>query len=59
MLSFPDLTPHGVSTPGKGMRYTLVNTQPVIRAIGVSHTACEDEFRRNLRSHSCSVFSFL
>ena len=30
----------------------------VIRAIGVSHTACKDEFRRNLRSHSWSVFSF-
>ena len=24
----------------------------------VSHTACKDEFRRNLRSHSWSVFSF-
>ena len=32
------------------------NTQPVIRAIGVSHTACEDEFRQNIRSHSWSVF---
>ena len=29
-----------------------------MRAIGVSHTACKDEFRRNLRSHSWSVFSF-
>ena len=29
-----------------------------MRAIGVSHTACIDEFRRNLRSHSWSVFSF-
>ena len=28
-----------------------------MRAIGVSHTACKDEFRRNLRSHSWSVFS--
>ena len=28
------------------------HTQPVIRAIGVSHTACKDEFRQNLRSHS-------
>ena len=27
-------------------------------AIGVSHIACKDEFRRNLRSHSWSVFSF-
>ena len=34
------------------------DTQPVIRAIGVSHTACKDEFRQNLRSHSWSVFSF-
>ena len=25
---------------------------PVIRAIGVSHTACKDEFRQNIRSHS-------
>ena len=31
---------------------------PVIRAIGVSHTACKDEFRRNIRSHSWSVFLF-
>ena len=29
-----------------------------MRAIGVSHTACKDEFRRNLRSHSWSVFAF-
>ena len=28
------------------------DTQPVIRAIGVSHTACKDEFRQNIRSHS-------
>ena len=34
------------------------DTQLVIRAIGVSHTACKDEFRRNLRPHSWSVFSF-
>ena len=34
------------------------DTQLVMRAIGVSHTACKDEFRRNLRSHSWSVFSF-
>ena len=26
--------------------------------IGVSHTACKDEFRRNLRSHSWSILSF-
>ena len=39
--------------------YILVeDTQPVVRAIGVSHTACKDEFRQNLRSHSWSVFSF-
>ena len=40
--------------------YILNNedTQPAIRAIGVSHTACKDEFRQNLRSHSWSVFSF-
>ena len=29
-----------------------------MRAIGVSHTACKDEFRRTLRSHSWSVFLF-
>ena len=34
------------------------DTQLVIRAIGVSRTACKDEFRRNLRSHSWSEFSF-
>ena len=34
------------------------DTQLVMRAIGVSHTACKDEFRRNLRSHSWSVFYF-
>ena len=36
-----------------------MGTQPVIRAIGVSHTACKDEVRHNPRSHSWwSVFSF-
>ena len=30
-----------------------------IRAIGVSHTACKDEFRQNIRSHSWSVFYFI
>ena len=30
----------------------------IMRAIGVSHTACKHEFRRNLRSHSWSVFPF-
>ena len=32
----------------------------IMRAIGVSHTACKDEFRRNLRSHSWmeSIFIF-
>ena len=34
------------------------DTQLVMRAIEVSHTACKDEFRRNLRSHCWSVFSF-
>ena len=28
------------------------DTQPVIRAIGVSHTTCKDEVRQNIRSHS-------
>ena len=35
------------------------NTHPVIREIGVSHTACKDEFRQNLRPHRWSVFLFL
>ena len=36
------------------------DTQPVIRAIGVSHTACKDEFRQNLRPHSSwSFFIFI
>ena len=30
-----------------------------MRAIGVAHTARKDEFRRNLRSHSWGVSSFL
>ena len=29
-----------------------------LHIIGVSHTACKDEFRQNLRFHSWSVFSF-
>ena len=29
-----------------------------MRAIGVSHTACKDEFRQNLRSHTWSVFLY-
>ena len=39
--------------------YHLYYTQPVMRAIGVSHAACKDEFRQNLRSHSWSVFLLL
>ena len=39
-------------------KHIYEDTQLVMRAIGVSHTACKDEFRRNLRSHSWSVFSF-
>ena len=35
-----------------------MDTQLVMRAIGVSHTACKDEFRRNLLSYSWSVVSF-
>ena len=42
---------------GESPTYILdEDTQPVIRAIGVSHTACKDEFRQNPRSHSWSVF---
>ena len=36
-----------------------VYPHPVIRAVGVSHTACEDEFRRNLRSHNSRVRLFI
>ena len=39
-------------------RYHLPGIMPVIRAIGVSHTARKDEFRQNLQSHSWSVFYF-
>ena len=34
----------------------IEDTHPVTRAIGVSHTACKYDFRRNLRSHSGSVY---
>ena len=45
---------------GESPTYILnEDTQPVIRAIGASHTACQDEFRQNIRSHSWSVFLFL
>ena len=39
---------------GKSPTYSIRNedTRPVIRSIGVSHTAYKDEFRQNLRSHS-------
>ena len=34
------------------------DTHTVIRAIGVSHTACKYEFRQKLRSHSWSVYIY-
>ena len=38
----------------------IEDTHPAIRAIGVSHTACnDDEFRQNLRSHSWMECIFL
>ena len=41
---------------GESPTYTLdEDTHPGTRAIGVSHTACKDEFRRNLRRHVWSV----
>ena len=40
------------------MSSTLVHEILILDYIIVSHTACKDEFRRNLRSHSWSVFSF-
>ena len=47
-----------IRLPFSGPTQYILNedTQLVMRAIGVSHTACKDEFRRNLRSHSWSVF---
>ena len=36
--------------------YNNKDIQPVIRAIGVSHTACKDEFRQKLLSHSAGVY---
>ena len=35
-----------------------MRTHLVARAIGVSQTACTDEFRGNLRSHSWTEFEF-
>ena len=37
---------------------SLMRTHPVKRAIGVSHTACKDEFRQNLLSHTAGVYSY-
>ena len=34
-----------------GRPVSLMRTHTVLRAIGVSHTACKDEFRRNIQSH--------
>ena len=39
-------------------RSNTITRSPLLRAIGVSHTACKDEFRQNIQSHSWSVFSF-
>ena len=45
---------------GESPTYILnEDTQPEIRAIEISHTACKDEIRQNLRSHSWSVALFL
>ena len=42
---------------GESPTYILnEHTQPVIRAIGVSHTGCKYEFRQNIRPHRSSVF---
>ena len=44
---------------GESPTYILnEDTQPVIRAIGVSHTTCKDKFRQNIRSPSWSVYFF-
>ena len=48
-----------IELQGESPTYILnEDTQPAIRAIGVSHTAYKDVFRQNIRSHSWSVFSF-
>ena len=50
---------YNITYIGESPTYILnEDTKLVMRAIGVSHTACKDEFRRNLRSRSWSVFSF-
>ena len=36
-----------------------MRTHTVMRAMGVSHTACKVEFRQNLRSHCWSVIFFI
>ena len=44
---------------GESSTYILnEDTQPVIRAFGVSHTACIYDLRHNSQSHSWSVFIF-
>ena len=52
-----------IATPclqGESPTYILnQDTQPIKRAIGVSHTACEDEFKQYIPSHSRRVFLFV
>ena len=49
----------GRSSQGSCRAISLMrDTHPIIRALGISHTACKYEFRRNLRSHTSSVFLF-
>ena len=47
---------HDAQTNGLRINPTIIHIQPVIRAIGVSHTAGKDELRQNIRPHSWSVF---
>ena len=50
--------PDSYTVVARGVSTYILNedTQPVIRAIVVSHTACKYEFRQSIRSHRWSVF---
>ena len=53
-----DLAPFGKPRIAYCQRFFpigIIHTQPVIRAIGVSHTACKEVFPQNFRSHNWSV----
>ena len=43
----------------KGMGREKADTWGVVQIMLSIHTACKDEFRQHIRSHSCSDFLFL